>query len=276
MSRVRGSTRGVPDANDTRPRQRGARPRRPRRSAAATRCWPAQAMHRGRGWIPRGRDVPRWPSASRGRAGASSPSPTTPRTTCGTSSCPAGRAATRPGSSASRATGRPTRRATRCGRTRRTGSRSWGGAVTVRAIAGLVALNVELRVARALAALGAPRVPRWQDVACGSPGSAPARRRRVRGRLDGAPRRRRPVRRDRARRVARRSRVAARASAGRLLRGAAVPHGLGRGPGLTPIAARDRRRRSRSSASSSRRSSAPRGCRASRRSTPGRSGCRRR
>ena len=69
-------------------------------------------------------------------------------------------------------------------------------AVTVRAIAGLAALNLGLRRGRDVASLWAARgLPRWDGRAAPFRARLPPRRRRVRGHLDTAPRRRRAVRR---------------------------------------------------------------------------------
>ena len=77
-----------------------------------------------------------------------------------------------PGSSASRATGARTRARRRSGRTPKRGSRSWGGVVTVRALAGLAALNLAYALARALDPLGRSAASALGTRACGSPGSA--------------------------------------------------------------------------------------------------------
>ena len=91
--------------------------------------------------------------------------------------------------------------------------------MTVRALAGLAALNLAYALVGLALLWGVPRLSHVGRRAAARRARVPARRRRVRGRLDGAARRGRPVRRARDRGVARRSRC------GRRRRRAAPPGG---------------------------------------------------
>ncbi len=166
-------------------RERGARPRRSRRSAAATRCFPDQGlMVEARGRIP-----PDGAFHGCGRRAAGElerpRGPVALETTRGTSSCPDGRArratwilcfacdrAAFPGPTPS-------------GRTPKRARAPAGGAVTVRAITGLVGTEPGLRGARALSALRGSAASALGTSAAARRARLPARRRRVRGRLDG-------------------------------------------------------------------------------------------